>query len=144
MTSNKNEIDPAALAVVALAAAISVIAPRGPYGPGCMMFGVTILCVVFAYDVVPHRDNRQSVAYSAVCALISLLALGFLLECAFAKDKAMRFHVLFAEPEQDIEHSEVPPLVMLVLWIAIALVYYRVDRWRCTAKADMPPDCLTL
>lgn len=140
MTNNKNEIDPAALAVVALAAAISVIAPRGPYGPGCLIIGVTILGVVFAYDVVPRRAKRQSVAYSAVCALISVLALGFLLECAFAKDKAMRFHVLFAEPEKEIEHSEVFPLVILVLWIVIALAYYGVDRWRCTAKDDMP-DC---
>jgi hypothetical protein len=135
MPDKKGGIDPAALAVAALAAAVSVIAPPGPYGPACMMIGATILCVIFAYDVEPSRGRGKNLAFSAVCALISLLTLGFLLECAFAKNKAMRLHLLLAEPEHDIEHSEVPPLVILCLWIVAWSGHYWLDRWRCKQAA---------
>jgi hypothetical protein len=136
MPDKKGGIDPAALAIAALAAAVSVIAPPGPYGPACMMIGITILWVIFAYDVEPHRGPGKNLAFSAVCALISLLALGFPLECAFATDRAMRLHVLRAEPDSDIKHSEVPPLVILGLWIVMWCAYYWLDRWRCKRAAD--------
>src|SRR5688572_7865520 len=74
-TRNDGGIDPAALAVASLAAAVSVIAPPGPYGPASMMIGATILVVIFAYDVAPRRTLSQSIAFGGVCALMSLLAL---------------------------------------------------------------------
>lgn len=130
---NKNEIDPAALAIVALAATVSVIAPSGPYGPGCMMIGVTIFCVVFGYDVAPRREWRQSLAFSVVCALISLLTLGYPLELIFATHRAARLHILIAEVslEKDITHSEVPPWFILALWMVMVVLFYRLDKWRC-------------
>jgi hypothetical protein len=77
-TRNDGGIDPAALAVASLAAAVSIIAPPGPYGPASMMIGATILVVIFAYDVAPRRTLSQSIAFGGVCALISSLALGYL------------------------------------------------------------------
>jgi hypothetical protein len=128
--SRRGGIDPAALAAASLAAAISVIAPPGPYGPGSMVIGATILVVILAYDVDPHRTPWQSLAFSAVCALISLLVLGYPLEFAFATDKVNRFDVLFREPPRDLGHSEVPPLAVLALWVALTSVYWGIDRRR--------------
>src|SRR5437763_68131 len=89
-TRKKGEIDPAALAVAALAAAVSVIAGLGAYTPRCSMIGITILFVIFGYDFEPHRAWRESLAFSAVCGLVTLLVFGYPLECLFSTDKASR------------------------------------------------------
>jgi uncharacterized BrkB/YihY/UPF0761 family membrane protein len=125
-------IDPAALAAAALAAAISTIAPSGPYGPASMVIGITILLLILAYDVDPHRSRAQSVAFSAVVALIALLSLGFPMECVFAAHPMARLHVLLKEipQDKDLPMSEVPPLAAIVLWMLITIVLYWRDRRR--------------
>ena len=78
--TKSTRIDPAALA-----AAISVIAPAGPYGPESMVIGAAILLLIFGYDVNPRRSSYQSWAFAAVVALIGTLALGYPLECFFSQ-----------------------------------------------------------
>lgn len=135
-------IDPAALAAATLAAAISTIAPAGPYGPVGVMIGATILVLILAYDVDPNRTPWQSLAFAAVCALILLLTLGYPLEIASATDKGARFGALLEERKQDNPYSEVKPYVALLVWAGATLVGYLVDRWRVRgreAKPFMPP-----
>ena len=121
-------IDPAALAAAALAAAISSIAPPGPYGPVSMIIGATILLLIFAYDVEPHRSRYQSLAFSAVAALIAVLALGFPMECIFAVNKLARLSVLLKEFDSDLAQSEVRPIATIVLWLVLTLFFYWRDR----------------
>jgi len=122
-TRQKGEIDPAALAVAALAAAVSVIAGLGTYTPRCSMIGVTILLVIFGYDFDPHRTWQESLAFSAVCALVSLLALGYPSEWAFATNRTPRLHALLADPEH-----------VLGLWLVLLWVFFAWDLRRCRFK----------
>ncbi len=116
----KGEIDPAALAVAALAAAVSVIAGLGAYTPRCSMIGVTILFVIFGYDFEPHRAWRESLAFSAVCGLVTLLVLGYPLEYAFATNT----------------HHRLRELLDIVLWLIMLCVYFEWDRRRCRPPAS--------
>ena len=123
-------IDPAALAAATLAAAISAIAPPGPYSPIGMMIGATILVLVAAYDVDPHRSRLQSSAFAAVCGLILLLTLGFPLEIVSAKYPGSRFDALLKEPEADNPFSEVRPYVALLFWLGATAIIFAIDRRR--------------
>ena len=134
--NRKGGIDPAALAVASLASAISVVAQPGPYGPASTMIGVTILAVIFGYDAEPDRSWRASIGFSAACALISLLALGYPLEYIFASDKPKRLHVLLREIPENLElnHSEVRPVAILGLWLVLGVLCWIVDRRRCSKR----------
>jgi hypothetical protein len=49
------------------------------------------------------------------------------MECIFANDRMATLHVLLKEIPQDKDSvSEVPPVVAIVVWIAITIVFY----WR--------------
>lgn len=122
-TRKKGEIDPAALAVASLVAAVSVIVGLGAYTPRCTMIGLTILFVIFGYDFEPHRTWRESLAFSAVCALVSLLALGYPLAWGFAANRTPRLHALLADPEH-----------VLGLWFVLLCVFFAWDLTRCRLK----------
>ena len=136
----KGGIDPAALAVASLAAAVSVMAPPGPYAPGSILIGATILLFIFAYDKEPDRNPFQRLAFSAVCALITILMFGYPLELLATGLASLlspegtdvsqsrfvtRFRVLFYEMdyEKDIKYSRVPPLLVISLWIGLTATY---------------------
>lgn len=123
-------IDPAALAAASLAAAVAVIAPPGPYGPGSIPIGITILLLITSYDIDPYRSRGQSLAYAAVVALVAILALGFPLECIFSSDPVARLTVLMKERKEEIPYSEVPPLVSIGAWLFITVVVCICDRRR--------------
>jgi hypothetical protein len=129
MTNEKTEsgIDPAALAAAAIVAALTVIAPPGPYGPNSMIIGATILLLVFAYDVNPHRSWFQSLAFAAVIALVVTLILGYPLECICSQQHVERIKILLREKKEE-EYSEVPPGLMILFWFAITGVVYFFDR----------------
>jgi len=132
----KGGIDPAALAIASLAAAVSVIAPPGPYGPRCLIIGVTIICVVLGYDVEPSRKWPQSLAFSAACSLILLLALGYPMELCFAALKATRLHTSFAAAlPEDAKHSGVPSLFIFYLWGVNMCLCLRWDIKRCARNS---------
>jgi hypothetical protein len=109
-------IDPAALAAASLASAISTIAQPGPYTPVTAVLGLTILFVVLAYDIDPHRTRFQSLAYSCVAALTTTLAAGYPMELYFAASLS------------DRTSSAVPQLWTVFAWIAFAFIYYAVDK----------------
>lgn len=135
----KGGIDPAALAIAAFAAAASLAAPSGPYDPTSMVMGVTILSVVFAYDKDPARDGFQKFAFSAVCSLITLLALGYLFELLWAWENSLfgnprspsntkvvfRLRELLREQEEDLTYSQIPPWFYIVVWLGLVILYYR-------------------
>ena len=138
MKELRGGIDPAALAVASLAAVVSTIAPPGPYHPKCMLIGLAILLVIFGYDVEPTRKRKQNLAFGVVCALISLLVLGYPLEFFFSFIKThewTRLKVMLGDQEHDINHSEVPPGVMLGLWVLMTYMYYWCDKRRCRQVA---------
>jgi hypothetical protein len=135
-TGRRGGIDPAALAAASLAAAVSVIAPPGPYGPASIIIGLTMLLVVLGYDIDPDRTRRQSLAFSGVCALISLLVLGYPLEILWATSKLERLLVMLKERTDDHNYSEVPPIFVLSLWLVLTAVFYSFDRRRSALKAS--------
>jgi len=130
LKKRRGGIDPAALAAASLAAAVSVIAPPGPYGPPSIAIGATILLLITSYDIDPHRSATQSLAYAAVIGLTVMLMLGFPLECVFASPENNRLDRLFAEKAGDIGHSEVPPYVTLLGWLGVTVVMFFRDRRR--------------
>ncbi len=120
-------IDPAALAAAALAAAISSVAPPGPFGPISMVVGGTILLLIFAYDIDPHRSHFQSLAFCAVAALIAVLALGYPMECIFAHDRIARLQIILKEVKEDPDNpSEVPPIAEIIVWTTLTMAFF----WR--------------
>jgi hypothetical protein len=125
--SKSGGIDPAALAAASLAAAVSVLASAGPYAPGSMFIGVTILSLIITYDVDPHRSAGQSFAFSAVAGMITALMLGYPLECVFAKDSCARLCVLLHEKPKDLPYSEVPPIATIILWGGATGLFYLMD-----------------
>jgi hypothetical protein len=132
--SRRGGIDPAALAAAALAAAISAISPPGPYSPYSIVIGLTILFLIFAYDVDPDRTIGQSLAFSAVCALISLLVLGYPLEYYYSSDKVVRLKAWSESLPNDISYSQVPPNKFIYWWIFLTVVCVIFDRWRNCKK----------
>lgn len=93
------------------------------------MIGITILSLIIAYDIDPHRSKGQSFAYGGVVGLIGMLTLGYPLECIFSDDPANRLSVLLKElGENETGYSEVPPYVTLVGWFLITIGVYIWDR----------------
>lgn len=109
-------IDPAALAAASLASAVSTFAQSGPYTLLSSVLGVSILMLVRSYDIDPHRNWFQSVAYSCVSGLTTLLAVGYLLE------------LLFAWSAPHVGTSEVPQWVHFLLWVFFSLGYLWHDK----------------
>lgn len=112
--------------------AISAIAPPGPYSPIGSVIGLTVLVLILAYDVDPQRTRLQSVAFGGVCALVTVLVIGYVLEYVFATNRPKRFDVLKRELPQneDLSYSEVPPYVVLVFWFGMTCGYTWLDRCR--------------
>ncbi|WP_152034162.1 hypothetical protein [Paracidovorax avenae] len=109
-------IDPAALAAASLASAVSTLAQSGPYTAVTSVLGITILFLVLAYDVDPHRTWFQSIAYSCVLGLTTLLAGGYLLELSFSE-----------LPAQD-GASSVSQWIHVTVWVVLSVGYYGYDR----------------
>jgi hypothetical protein len=129
-------IDPAALAGAALAGALTVSAPPGPYAPASMVIGLTLLLVILGYDVDPHRERFQSIAFSAVFGLVCILIIGFPLEVWFADNWLERLKILLKEKPQDKEqtYSSIPPLGILSLWVLLSGAMFMYDRNRVKVK----------
>ena len=139
-------IDPAALAAATLSAAITVFAPPGPYSPGGMLVGITVLAVILGFDHEPSRDQGESFAYSAVFALVAWLAIAYPIEvvCAgiygigdlqgWAAAKARLQVILNENAFQDIYHredlrySQIPPIVIMVIWALLCGGRFIYDR----------------
>ncbi|MBL8355472.1 MAG: hypothetical protein JNM01_11635 [Delftia acidovorans] len=109
-------IDPAALAAASLASAVSTLAQSGPYTLVTSVLGITILLLVLAYDIDPHRSRSQSVAYSCVSGLTTLLAVGYPLELACAW--------LYLPGSG----STLPQWMHFVVWVVFSLAYFLYDK----------------
>lgn len=70
-------IDSAALAGAATAASLSVFGVPGPYIPLNAIVGLTLLILLLTYELRRYRSRSQNLAFGSVCALCSLLVLGF-------------------------------------------------------------------
>ncbi|MEH3085474.1 MAG: hypothetical protein PGN26_02825 [Xylophilus ampelinus] len=111
-------IDPAALAAASLASAVATLAQSGLYTPVTTVLGVTILLLVLAYDVDPNRTKFQSVAYSCVAGLTTLLAAGFPLEWIFAR--------------------ELPQWAHCLAWVVFSTIYFFIDKPARKSQLDQP------
>jgi hypothetical protein len=136
--SRRGGIDPAALAGVALAGALTVLAPSGPWAPGGMIVGLTLLGFVWGYDVDPQREPRQSWAFAVVVGLIGTLMIGYPLEIMFSPKPFETFKILLHEPRLEQHFSDVPPWVVVTLWAIVSFSVFRFDRRRSTKGAPIP------
>jgi hypothetical protein len=142
-------IDPAALAAAVLAGAFTVFAPPGPWSLGGSLLGITLLLVIWGYDEDPHRNRIQSFAFAAVVALAWILVLGFPLEIAWSTDRTdLLATAIFENPERragllgrevrklppEQNFSDVPPLLIAVLWAGIAWFVARRDNVRAEGR----------
>jgi hypothetical protein len=129
-------IDPAALAAASVAAVITTITPPGPYSSLSTVIGVTILFLIFAYDVDPDRSVGQSLAFGAVVGMVGALTLGFPLEWIFFDDPKHPRIAAFRHdlPQgQDIDYSNVPPYLIVIIWFVLAMIVFARDtypKWR--------------
>lgn len=112
-------IDPAALAAASLAAAVSVLAPEGPYKPLGAVIGLTIAMLIFAYDIEPVRTGWQSLAFSMVVSLVLCLVFGYVVECIQAW--------IFVPTSSQ---TQVPDLSVALFWFCFSYVLWAVDRKR--------------
>ena len=70
-------IDPATLSGAAIAAALAVFSVPGPFTPMNFVVGVTLLVILFTYELRRYRNNWQNLAFGAVSGLCALLIVGF-------------------------------------------------------------------
>lgn len=138
LLKRRGGIDPAALAAASLASAVSTIVQPGPYTPVTLIVGLTILFVVMAYDIEAYRSTFQSMAYSAVLSMTSILASGYPLELYFHSSTPVTIDPVTsaanclqcvppAAPNSPSE-SAVPALVSLAGWAIFAVIFYGLDR----------------
>ncbi|CAG9268277.1 membrane hypothetical protein [Paraburkholderia unamae] len=128
--NRRGGIDPAALAAAAVASAIATIGPAGPYTPVGTIIGITIMLLIFGYDVDPDRTPRQSLAFGAITALIGVLVLGYPMEVIFDPDILGGLAVLGHEHKDEIPYSNVPLAATIVVWLVLTGFFYRRDRRR--------------
>lgn len=112
-------IDPAALAAASLAAAVSVLAPEGPYKPLGAVIGLTIAVLIFAYDIEPERNGWQSLAFSMVVSLVLCLTFGYAVEALRAGS--------FVPTSGG---TQVPDLWMVGIWGGCSILLCIFDRFR--------------
>jgi uncharacterized BrkB/YihY/UPF0761 family membrane protein len=106
-----------------------------------MMIGATMPVLIRAYDVQANRTLFQSVAFAAVCGMISLMIAGYPLEIISSSCRYERLGALLSEKLPQNEacnpgYSEVRPWVALLFWLASSAVYYFVDRQRIKLRAS--------
>lgn len=69
-------IDPAALVLASLACTGQLLLAEGEFSIYSLILGVTVTSVLYAYDVNPMRNKRQSWAFSLTVGLSMTFALG--------------------------------------------------------------------
>ncbi|WP_313378160.1 hypothetical protein [Achromobacter insolitus] len=77
--SKPSGIDPAALVLAALASTVSMLMATGTtaeYTVTSLAIGLTLTCVIYAYDVKPKRTCLQKIAISMVVAFTATMAVG--------------------------------------------------------------------
>ncbi len=72
--------DAAALGAAALAGALAVLLPKGPFDWMSATVGLTLLSLIVAYEMDRRRTRLQSLALATVAGLVMLLVLGLILE----------------------------------------------------------------
>jgi len=126
-------IDPAALAAASLAAAVSVMAPEGPYKPMGVVIGFTIAVLIFAYDIDPYRTKVQSAAFAMVVSLVLCLVYGYIAEemysCCIPKPDPCP-----TNKAPDATKSMVPDIVMVLCWVGCSIALWFVDRCRVASR----------
>jgi hypothetical protein len=110
-------IDSAALAAATLAGALSVFSAPGPYVPLNGAVGLTLLTILFTYELRRPRSNSQNIAFGTVCALCSLLVVGFIAEFRAAKWN----WEYWKELKKDTSH--VNYWLMFIWWVGLTVVF---------------------
>lgn len=131
-------IDPAALAAASLAAAVSVMAPEGPYKPMGMVIGFTIAVLIFAYDIDPNRTRVQSAAFAMVVSLVLCLVYGYIAEEIYSSSTP-KSEASSTNKATDGPKSMVPDSVMVLCWVGCSFALWFVDRWRVESRPSPWP-----
>jgi hypothetical protein len=109
-------IDSAALAASATAATLSILIAQGPFHPLNAAVGVTLTTLLLAYELKRCREGFQNLAFGMVCALCTLLVVGFLRELSLSG-----FNLSYLVPEK--ASSLVPPWELIVYWVIFSGVF---------------------
>jgi hypothetical protein len=138
-------IDSAALAGAATAAALTVFSAPGPYVPMNAVIGLTLLAILLTYELRRYRSHWQNFAFGAVCALCTLLILGFLLEWGISGWNLNYYEELENRNPPD---SEVNYWHMFISWGILTIMFtclgfrnaISVQRKLADQFASEPPD----
>lgn len=129
--SNGNNVDPAALAAAVFAAAITILAPKGPFGIIGFIIGSTLLLIVCSYEYRRKREVAQNFAFGAVCGLISLLIVGYIIEVWAA---GWRLNTEEDAEGKAVEESIIKNDKLAYLWFGLTIIFTVVG-WRGSEKA---------
>ncbi|GEM_PF-6230471 len=110
-------IDPAALTLASLAAVIPVLFGEGQFTVLSTIVGLTILTVIYAFDVNPLRSTRQRLAFSMVAALVGTTTMGWIYE----------FIAGWINPTSPVP---VTPGPLVFCWAALVVVFFAIEGLR--------------
>jgi|SRR6185369_2230359 len=112
-------IDPAALSGAAIAAALAVFSVPGPFTPMNFVVGVTLLEILFTYELRRYRNNWQNLAFGAVSGLCALLIVGFATEFYRGALRTDYLAELIKEPRT----SRVSEWYLLIWWLVLTGIF---------------------
>jgi len=118
----KYQHDSAALAGAALAVAIAIYTQTGPFQFSSLIVGVTILFLVYGYEIDRTRSRMQSLALSCISGLASILVFGTIVEL-IRTDKIINGHLGAMNTPSNVTEIDV-----VLIWIIVAGVVFWVDR----------------
>ncbi len=110
-------IDPAALTLASLAAVIPVLFGEGQFTVLSSIVGLTILTVIYAFDVNPRRSTHQQLAFSMVTALVGTTTLGWIYE----------FIAGWRNPTSPVP---VTPGLLVICWAGFVVAFFAIERLR--------------
>lgn len=120
---NNQPIDSAALAGAILAGALAVFIEPGPFDVLNVVIGITLLTILYAYELNRPRTDAQSVAFGAVCAFCILLVVGFLAELWLPLSSFPIAVSGKGEPE-----SRVPDWFLAAAWLIFTVLFFLIGR----------------
>ncbi|MBT3067618.1 hypothetical protein [Rhodoferax sp. U11-2br] len=116
MTQQSPNYDAAALPGATVAAVLSTFMPKGPYGYISAIISITLLAILFAFEIRRQRTSAQTVAFACVVGLSAMLLYGFVAE--FIISKGTLTGTQGAEPD-----TQVPMNYLMLSWpITVAMV----------------------
>jgi hypothetical protein len=122
MSQQSPNYDAAALPGATVAAVLSTFMPKGPYGHISAIISITLLAILFAFELQRQRTPAQTFAVACVVGLSAMLLYGYVAE--FIISKGTFAGTPAAEPD-----TQVPMNYLMLSWpitVAMACAWDRL------------------